>query len=321
MNSPHKKNNSCHADANDKNNENTQEQNNCHAEHGHTHENAHKHTGHGHCHGHNQNQFEKLHKHAQICHQKLSRKTREGDILTVRALSGLSGDIILCGLACMTKTTSAELHELIAALKIPALSKCVDILEKSVNEISGFHAKVTLAHEHAHRKLSDIIEIIDKSELTQNAKDLSKQTFTILGKAEAKVHGKEEADVTFHEVGALDSILDICIACALFDKLKPAHFVCSALPIADGSIFCAHGHIPSPAPAVLELLENVPVCAFAGTGETVTPTAIALLKALGASFDLWPSMTIERKCIAYGTKKFPDVANGSIWAWGKSHNI
>ena len=103
---------------------------------------------------------------------------------------------------------------------------------------------------------------------------------------------KPEA-VRFHEVGALDSILDICMACVLFTRLSPARFVVSPLPIADGEVVCAHGVIPVPAPAVLELLEGIPVRPFSGEGETVTPTAIALLRSLGATFGPWPAMLVE----------------------------
>lgn len=264
----------------------------------HSHEHSH---GHAHSHGHH--------------HSQKQNET----ILTVRALSGLSGDIILCGLARMLQCSDIELREILKNLKIPALENCVSIITKNVNEIAGYHAQVTLEHEHAHRTLTDILTIIEKTSLTINAKKLSIEAFTLLAEAEASVHNKCPESVTFHEVGALDSILDICISCALFDKLAPDHFICSPLPLADGSVYCAHGHIPTPAPAVLKMLKNIPVCAFKGQGETITPTAIALLKTFNTHFGLWPAITIQESAIVYGTKTFSNVANGTIWAFGKAH--
>ena len=116
--------------------------------------------------------------------------------------------------------------------------------------------------------------------------------------------------------GALDSILDICMACVLFTRLSPARFVVSPLPIADGEVVCAHGVIPVPAPAVLELLEGIPVRPFSGEGETVTPTAIALLRSLGATFGPWPAMLVERRALVYGARVFANAPNGTIFACG-----
>lgn len=84
----------------------------------------------------------------------------------------------------------------------------------------------------------------------------------------------------------------------------------------DGCIACAHGIIPVPAPAVVELLEGVPVRPFQGDGETVTPTAMALLRALGAQFGPWPSMRVEKQALVYGTRIFPNAPNGALFALG-----
>jgi uncharacterized protein (DUF111 family) len=115
----------------------------------------------------------------------------------------------------------------------------------------------------------------------------------------------------------LDSIIDTCLCCRFFALLKPARFVCSPLPLADGGIHCAHGLLPSPAPAVLRMLEGIAVRGFPGVGETVTPTALSLLKALRADFGPWPEMTVLKTAISYGTKVFPDAPNGALWALGR----
>lgn len=237
-------------------------------------------------------------------------------ILCIRPQSGLSGDMLLCGLASLLELSEKQINAYLKTLNIPALENCLHIQNRFVGGIQGKNAEVTLPHEHSHRTLIDILALIDKSSMQDTAKKLAAKTFTLLAEAEGNIHGKEAKDVTFHEVGALDSILDICLACEFFVELNPAHFICGPLPLADGSIHCAHGIIPCPAPAVLSLLNNVAVCAFSGTGETVTPTAIALLKTLQAQFGNWASMQIEKNVLVYGSKIFENAPNGSIFALG-----
>lgn len=237
-------------------------------------------------------------------------------VLTVRAASGLSGDMMLAGLAAIAGLGEKELEALVKELKLPALEGALTIEPRSVNHIAGVGCRIALPHEHAHRSLAEIREIIAASAMPEEAKALSVRAFTILGEAEAEVHGKKTDEVTFHEVGALDSILDACMTCRIFTILKPARFICSPLPLSDGVIRCAHGLVASPAPAVLRLLEGVPVYGFPGKGETVTPTALSLLKALGAEFDGWPAMTVEKSLISYGSKVFENAPNGAIWALG-----
>lgn len=245
-----------------------------------------------------------------------SKPSAGGPVLTVRAASGLSGDMLLTGLCLMDGCGQAGLDELTKALNLPALFGCARLEERSVNHIAGWTSRISLPPEHVHRSLADIVALIAASRLDDKAKALAEAAFRLLAKAEGEVHGKNPEEVTFHEVGALDSILDICLASALFARLGPQHFVCSPLPLADGGVACAHGWLPTPAPAVLKLLENVPVRGFAGCGETVTPTAIALLKAFGAQFGPWPEMRIERQALVYGGKVFEGAPNGAIWALG-----
>ncbi|MDR1530203.1 MAG: LarC family nickel insertion protein [Burkholderiales bacterium] len=239
------------------------------------------------------------------------------DILTVRARSGLSGDMMLAGLAGLAELTADKLVTFIGELKLPALKDCLTLETCLVNHIAGLRCRIDLPREHHHRNLEDIQEIIDDSVMPENAKALATRAFVLLADAEAAVHGKKSNEIEFHEVGALDSILDICLVCRIFTVLAPARFICSPLPLADGVIRCAHGYVPSPAPAVLRMLENVPVHGFADMGETVTPTALSLLKALSAEFGDWPAMTVSKTLISYGDKIFPNTANGAIWALGR----
>ncbi|MDL2274802.1 DUF111 family protein [Desulfosarcina sp. OttesenSCG-928-G10] len=237
-------------------------------------------------------------------------------IITVRALSGLSGDMMLSGLAALAGLSQADLDSLVRELKLPVLEGCLGVGPRTVNHIAGVGCSITLSHDHSHRNLSDIIDIISHSNMPENARTYAIQAFTLLAEAEAAVHEKTPDAVTFHEVGALDSILDTCLVCRIFSMIAPARFVCSPLPLADGVIRCAHGRIPAPAPAVLRMLEDVPVRGFSGEGETVTPTALSLLKALGATFGPWPEMIVEKTVISYGGKVFENAPNGAVWAMG-----
>ena len=238
-------------------------------------------------------------------------------VLTVRALSGISGDIMLAGLACMLGLDSGALGER-AGLVMPELGGAVSLRPHSVNGIAGWQAAVSLPVQHAHRTLEDVLAIVGQCGASPSAKALASRVFTLLAQAEGEVHGVAKEEVHFHEVGALDSILDTVLNCMLFDELKPDVFTASPLPLADGAIVCAHGVLPSPAPAVLRLLAGIPVAPFQGEGETVTPTGAALLKGLGAGFGPWPAMTVERCAIAYGTRVFPGAPNGAIFALGRA---
>ena len=290
-------------------------------EHCHSHEHAHSH-GHEHCHSHEHahshgHGHKHEHPHAH-CHSH-GHKHPHGSVLTIRAHSGLSGDIMLAGLMRMTEISAEDFEARLASL-MPELAGSVKLVRREVNHIGGWHASVELPHQHEHRTLGDILGIIGRSGLSERGKELSAATFSLLAKAEAAVHGKAPEDVHFHEVGALDSILDICMACELFAMLAPEHFVVSPLPVADGHVHCAHGIIPVPAPAVLELMEGVPVRPFPAQGETVTPTAMALLKALGATFGPWPAMRVEKRALAYGTKVFEGAPNGALFAFGPAEH-
>lgn len=257
--------------------------------------------------------YEHPHNHSQ--HNTPSSDT----VLTIRAYSGLSGDMFLTGLVCMTGMNEKELNQNLAAI-MPELEGSVHLVRKEVHHIGGMHAQIDLPHQHEHRTLANVLNIIAASAMSEEGKNISSRAFTLLAEAEAAVHGSTPAEVHFHEVGALDSILDICMSCELFCHLAPSRFVVSPLPMADGFVCCAHGIIPVPAPAVLELIDNIPVRPFPGQGETVTPTAMALLKAFGAEFGSWPAMRVEKKALVYGTYVFDDAPNGALFAYGHAEN-
>ncbi len=278
-----------------------------HHEHNHEHHHEHEHN-HEHHHAHEQHHsYGKCHNHLKY----------NGKILILRPQSGISGDMLLSGLTRITNTSNEELQELYKSLNIDVTID-LHVDSYSHNAIAGYKATVNLPHEHAHRNLKDITDIINNSSMTDKAKDYALKAFNFLADAESKVHGKTIDEVHFHEVGALDSIVDTCICAMLFDKLNPTHFICGPLPIADGKINCAHGMISSPAPAVLHLLKDVKIIESEGKGEMVTPTAISLLKAFGANFGHWTQMTMKDHCIVYGSRIIPNIPNGAIFALGEN---
>lgn len=231
--------------------------------------------------------------------------------IVLRTPSGISGDMLLTGLARLAGVSNAELAAIVDSIGVPALHDCVTIEPHHVNWITGWQARITLPLEHHHRTPAIIYDIIDASALSDAAKALARRAFAILAEAEATVHGCSVEEVHFHEVGALDSILDTCVAAALFTRIDPATFHCSPLPMCDGIIRCEHGLLASPPPAVQEMLVGIPVYGAEGKGETVTPTALAFLKAAGAQFGKWPQCEVVASARAYGGKVFEHLPNGA----------
>ena len=158
-------------------------------------------------------------------------------------------------------------------------------------------------HEHIHRNLDDVNAIIDKADTTENAKDLAKKIFKIVAMAEAKVHGKDINEVHFHEVGAIDSIVDIVSFAVLFNDLKPEKVYFSPLTDGQGFVTCQHGKIPVPVPAVCEITAShkIPLKISDNNGEMVTPTGAAIVAALYTGEKLPESLIINK--VGYGAGK------------------
>jgi uncharacterized protein (TIGR00299 family) protein len=158
-------------------------------------------------------------------------------------------------------------------------------------------------HGHHHRNLEDIVKIIDASGLSKSVKDKSKAIFLRLAEAEAKVHGCPVDEIHFHEVGAVDAILDIVGAVIGLDALKVGEVRASKLHLGSGFVDCAHGRLPVPPPAVVELLKGAPAYSSDVKGELVTPTGAAILSTLAAGFGPFPDMRIEKTGYGAGFKK------------------
>jgi uncharacterized protein (DUF111 family) len=239
-------------------------------------------------------------------------------IIVLRAQSGISGDMLVTGFAKLADLNQTGVNEIIKKIGLDELQGSIKLLNVTINGISGWKAEISLPKEHHHRTNTDIQALILSSNMSAIGKELAGRTFNLLAEAEAAVHKISPEKVTFHEVGALDSILDICLVSEMFALFSPCGFYCSPLPVCDGIVFCEHGPLSTPAPAVLELLKDVPVYGINSYGETVTPTAIALLKALDAQFGLWPEIQIENSYRIYGGKILPDIPNGAQFIKGTS---
>lgn len=174
--------------------------------------------------------------------------------------------------------------------------------------LEGTKVKVLIEEEKKHRHLLDIVRIIDNSALDKQVKDLSKKIFYRLAEAEAKVHGVTLEKVHFHEVGALDSIIDIIGTAIGINYLGIEKVYSSELHVGKGTITCAHGVLPVPAPATMELLAGVPIYSTEVEGELVTPTGAAILTTICKEFGPLPKFKLEKTGYGAGEKDFP-VAN------------
>ena len=161
-------------------------------------------------------------------------------------------------------------------------------------------------HDHSHgpadhsetRSLSTIKNIICHSDIPAPAREMAIRAFELLGEAEAGVHNVPIESIHFHEVGAVDTIVDIVCASVGCHALGVDRFICSPLNVGGGTVKCAHGEFPVPAPATLVLLKGVPIYSSGVQSELVTPTGAALLRALDCSFSAFPSMKVGS--IGYG---------------------
>jgi len=177
--------------------------------------------------------------------------------------------------------------------------------------ISALHFKPVVPGEHHHRKLSDIIGIIEKSDIGESAKDHATAIFRKLGQVEARIHQKDVQAIHFHEVGAVDSIVDIVGACVGFDELGLESVFCSALSVGGGTVETAHGRLPVPAPATVELLKaaDAPVVGGPVDSELLTPTAAAILTHFADGFGALGPMSIEATGYGAGTRQFDNMPN------------
>lgn len=235
--------------------------------------------------------------------------------------SGVCGDMILSALLDLGIEKDRLVNEL---KKLPLKGWHIELTTVSRNNIHAKHLEVIFEepthyhhyghihkneseYEHARRSMEDIERIINISGISNNAKLLAKKIFLRLAIAEARVHNTTPEEVHFHEVGAIDSILDIVGTAICIDILSPELICASDLQDGFGFIECQHGTIPVPVPAVVEILaeKNIPLKQINIEGEMITPTGAAIIVELAESFGPAPEMEILKIGYGSGKKIFP----------------
>ena len=209
--------------------------------------------------------------------------------------AGASGDMIL-GALIDAGLRPDDLRERLAALRLPGWQLNVRRVVKG--GLAATTVEVESEAEHMERTLADIEALIAKSTLPERDRTLALRIFHRLAEAEARVHGVSPEEVHFHEVGAVDAIVDVVGAVSGLSLLGVERVHVSPLPLGRGFVHAAHGRLPLPGPAVIELLRGVPVVGVETEGETVTPTGAAILTTLAVSYGALPPLTIRH--IGYG---------------------
>jgi pyridinium-3,5-bisthiocarboxylic acid mononucleotide nickel chelatase len=266
-------------------------------DHGHGHDHDHGH-GHGHAHG-------EAHHHARLDREPIGEGAGEGKILFFDAFSGMAGDMVVASLL---------------DLGVP-----MDVVERAVATIpvQGFHMHRGEAHSSGivattfdvhvdapqpERTFGEIDRMLEDGPLPDAVKKTARKIFKKLGEAEAQVHGMPLADVHFHEVGAVDSIVDIVGASAAIAWLG-TEVVVSPLPMGHGFVNARHGVLPVPPPAVVECLRGVPTYGVDVEAELVTPTGAAIAASVAARYSRWPDMLPERTGWGAGQRKIEGRPN------------
>jgi hypothetical protein len=209
--------------------------------------------------------------------------------------SGISGDMTL-GALVDAGCPVEHLREELSGLRVPGWELTAEKVWK--NGMAATYVKVVTEDQSKHRSLSAILEILQKSKLAPTVRERAAAIFQKLGEAEARVHDVPIEKIHFHEVGAVDAIVDIVGACIGFQALGIEKFACSALNVGSGTAKMAHGILPVPAPATANLLQGKPTYSNGVQKELVTPTGAAIVATLCDSFGPQPAMSVA--AIGYG---------------------
>ena len=224
-------------------------------------------------------------------------KGRKMKALYFDCSSGISGNMVLGSLLEIVGDEEYLLKEL---KKLNVEGYKIEISKKVKNGITGTYVDVILPkvenHHSEHRNLDDINEIIDNSKIDEKSKELAKRIFMRVAKAESKVHNKPLEEVHFHEVGAIDSIIDIVGTAILINKINPDKIIFSIVNDGYGFINCAHGKMSVPVPATSEIFasSNVKFRQIDVDTELVTPTGAAIIAELAEEFTTLPAITPEK---------------------------
>ncbi len=223
--------------------------------------------------------------------------------LYIECAMGAAGDMLVAALADLLDNPEMFLSEL-RAMNIPNVEAKLFADKKC--GVSGKHFSVAISgeheheeHSHHHSTLSDITDCVSRLNTDDDIKKNIVSIYNIIAEAESKVHGTPVYEVHFHEVGFLDAVADVAAACLLMKMLAPERVVVSPICVGSGTVKCAHGILPVPAPATAEILKGVPIYDGDIKSELCTPTGAAILKFFADEFSKLPPLTVEK--IGYGT--------------------
>lgn len=226
--------------------------------------------------------------------------------LALEPIGGIAGDMLIAALLHLGAPRSA-LDEGLRALQLPGLE--VELREVEVCGVRALHVEVRAPDQaHVHRPYAAVRELIGRALLPARAKELAQGAFAVLARAEGKIHGVAPETVEFHEVGAWDSVADVVGAALLIDALSPGRIVALPPPSGSGTVLSAHGVMPVPAPATLEILRGRTLRP-SGPGERTTPTGAALLAAWTEEVAALPELVVAAIGYGAGTKRWDDAPN------------
>ena len=173
----------------------------------------------------------------------------------------------------------------------------------------GTRVDIRVPGERPHRRIADIVELLERASLPTQAAARAVKVFGRLAEVEGKLHNVPPSEIHFHEVGAVDAVLYIAGTCVGLELLEVSELICSPLNVGGGRVEAAHGTLPVPSPAAAELLRNIPIFSSGVEAELVTPTGAALVSTLASGFGPLPAMKVERIGYGAGAKDFPHHPN------------
>ena len=222
--------------------------------------------------------------------------------LYLDCFAGIAGDMLVGALFELAPNQDRFKAELAKMTNLSPKDYDINFEKGNKNGITGTHFRVHTHEHHSHRGLKEIEEIITTSGFSMRIKREILRAFALLAEAEAKVHGTTPNEIHFHEVGAIDSILDIVGSYVLLDQLGWPRVLCSTINVGSGTVACAHGILPVPAPATEILLRGLPICSKGEPMERTTPTGALLARCMADAFCSFPEGTIVTSGYGLGTK-------------------
>lgn len=229
--------------------------------------------------------------------------------------SGISGDMML-GALLDAGWSAKRLQEVVDSLQLPNVRIQARRVDKA--SISAMQVEVIAPHEHVHRGRDDLVAMIRKADLTNDVEQQAIAVVDALAHAESRVHDVPVEVIHFHEVGAVDTIVDIVGAVVGLHELGVQRIYCAPLPWSHGTVKAAHGILPVPPPAVAELMKGLPVTGVDIPFELVTPTGVALARTLAEDFGPLPAMQVQQVGYGAGQRDLPNRANVMRLVIGRS---